>query len=85
METQTITAIRPIYAIARDVRKNWKNIFFGAKPYLDAMDCLDTINDKYGCDDAKGIILYFLCNASAFRGEKARELKAELKKLANLK
>jgi hypothetical protein len=82
----TTTTNRPIYLIARDIQKEWgAKIFFGAKPYLEAMKQLETMNDMYGMDDAKSIILYFLSNASSFRGERARELKAELKKIAGIK
>ena len=28
---------RPLYEIAADIRKYWKNIYFGAVPYRDAM------------------------------------------------
>lgn len=72
---------RPLCLIAREIRKEWKKVYFGAVPYLDAMSTLDTIHDKYGCDDAKSIVLYFLSNASTWRGETAKRIKAELKAL----
>ena len=28
---------RPIYEIANDIGRNWKNVYFGARPYLEAM------------------------------------------------
>lgn len=37
------------------------------------------MDDKYGADDARGIVLYFLSNATAWRGPVARAVKAELK------
>ncbi len=74
---------RPIYEIAKDIRKDWSKIGKGvspyAKPYLDAMDYLDSVHDSYGLDDGKSVVLYFLSNANSYRGEKARQLKAELK------
>lgn len=73
--------VRPIYEIAREIRKHWKKVYFGAVPYLDAMSDLDKVTDDYGFDNAKSIILYFLSNASSFRGEDARRIKAELKKM----
>lgn len=76
---------RPLYEIAADIRKNWKNIYFGAVPYRDAMSELNTINDKYWADSAKSVVLYFLANASTWRGEDARRIKAELKKMAGVK
>ena len=70
---------RTLSEIASEIRRDWKNVYFGAKPYLDAMSTLGTVNDMYGCDDAKSIVLYFLSNASGWRGETAKRIKAELK------
>lgn len=75
------TEKRSIRSIALDIRKEWAKVNYAAKPYLDAMLELDSINDKYGFDNARSIILYFLSNASSFRGERAKALKAELKAL----
>jgi hypothetical protein len=72
---------RSISSIARDIKRVWVKPYFGAKPYLDAMLSLNTINDTYIYDDAKTVIMYFLANASTFRGNDARVLKAELKEL----
>jgi hypothetical protein len=36
-------------------------------------------------DSAKSIVLYFLANANTWRGEKARAIKVELKKIAGVK
>jgi hypothetical protein len=72
---------RSIRAIALDIKKEWPKVNFAAKPYLDAMLELDSVNDKYGFDNARSIILYFLSNASSFRGERAKALKTELKAL----
>ena len=77
--TTNKTTARPLYEIANEIRKDWKNVYFGAKPYLDAMACLNSINDSYGWDSAKSIVLYFLGNASTWRGETAKRIKAELK------
>ncbi|MGN9782786.1 hypothetical protein ACTMTF_15240 [Nonomuraea sp. ZG12] len=75
------TTHRPIHAIAADIRSAWPKVYFGAVPYLDAMRSLDKVTDMYGYDDADSIIRYFLSNASTFRGQRAREIKAELKAL----
>jgi hypothetical protein len=72
---------RSIRSIALDICKEWEKVNYAARPYLDAMLDLDSINDNYGHDDARSIILYFLSNASSFRGERAKALKAELKAL----
>jgi hypothetical protein len=84
------TTTRPLYQIASEIRKDWKatsknGIYFGAKPYLDAMECLNSINDNYGMDSGKSIVLYFLANAGTWKGETAKRIKAELKKLAGIK
>ncbi len=70
---------RSIATIAREIRKDWHNPYFGAVPYLQAMLSLDSINDDYGADSGESIVLYFLSNATTYRGETARRLKAELK------
>jgi hypothetical protein len=77
MTTETTT--RPLYVIAKDIRKDWTKVYFAAKPYLDAMGQLNNINDKFYFDSAKSVVMYFLANASSWRGPKAKEIKAELK------
>jgi hypothetical protein len=73
---------RPINEIAQEIRKDWgAKIYFGAKPYLEAMYSLSSVNDRYGFDDAKSIINYFLANASTWRGDTAKRIKAELKQM----
>jgi len=80
-----MAATRPLYEIAREIRKCWKPVWFGAVPYLQAMASLDSITDAYGLDSGKSIVLYFLANASTWRGEDARRIKAELKAMAGIK
>ena len=72
-------AVRPLHEIAREISRTWPNVNFAAKPYLTAMRSLNTIDDSYGYDDAKGIVLYFLSNSGGWRGDDARRIKAELK------
>lgn len=82
----TIDQTRTISSIAQDIRKDWGNkINYGAKPYLDAMLQLDSPNDKYGFDDARSIVLYFLSNASTYRGNNAKVNKLALKQICNIK
>jgi hypothetical protein len=80
-----VTEQRPLYAIAREIRADWKKPYFGAVPYLDAMGSLENICGMYGQDDARSIVLYFLSNASSWRGPVAKRVKAELKALAGVK
>ena len=77
--TTTKQQHRPISTIARDISADWKKPYFGAVPYLDAMRSLDSISGSYGYDSARDIVAYFLSNASAWRGDVARTVKAELK------
>ena len=76
---------RPLYVIAQDIKSNWPKVNYAAAPYLDAMATLETIEQKYYYDSAKDIVLRFLCNATSWRGEVAREIKKELKQLAGIK
>ena len=77
-----MTTTRPLYEIASEIRKDWKKVYFGAVPYLDAMSTLDSIEDNYMFDSAKSIVLYFLANAGTWRGDVARRVKAELKSMS---
>ena len=77
--SDTMTRARPIYEIAREIRKDWKKVYFGAVPYLDAMRDLDKITDAYLYDSGESIVRYFLSNASTRRGDVAKRVKAELK------
>ena len=70
---------RPLSTIAREVRLNWVKPYFGAVPYLEAMGSLSSVTDRYFEDDGRTIVAYFLANATTWRGEVARRVKAELK------
>jgi len=72
-----------IATIAREIILDWRKPYFGAVPYLNAMRCLDTITDDYGADSGKSIVLYFLSNATTWRGDTARRIKAELKAMCH--
>ena len=70
---------RPLYTIAAEIRSDWKKVNYAAVPYLEAMQQLNSIEDNFILDSARSIVRYFLSNATTWRGEKAREIKAELK------
>ena len=72
---------RSISVIAADISRAWAKPNYAAVPYLSAMRCLDSISGTYGADSAESVVIYFLCNASTFRGPQAKVLKAELKAL----
>lgn len=73
--------MRLIHEIAEEIQSDWKKPYFGAVPYLQALHSLTTIDDMYGLDSAKSIIIYFLANANTWRGETARRVKKDLKKM----
>jgi len=73
--------MRPLHTIAKEIRSDWQKVNFGAEPYLSAMSSLTSISDSYYFDSAKSIVVYFLSNASTWRGAKAKEIKAELTKM----
>lgn len=72
---------RSLDVIAKEIRIDWRKPYFGAVPYLQAMGELSGIDDKYGYDSARTVVRYFLSNASQWRGDNARRIKAELKSL----
>jgi hypothetical protein len=63
------------------IKREWSKPYFGATPYIDAMI---GYNQAY-CESEREIVLYFLSNASTFRGEVAKEIKLALKKKFNIK
>jgi hypothetical protein len=65
--------------IAVIIRHEWKNVNYAAKPYLSAMECLGSVDDSYIHESGRSIVGRFLSNASAWRGELARDIKNELK------
>ena len=69
---------RDLNVIANEISSDWKKVNYGAVPYLDAMKCVRSVNDKYGCEDGKTQVMYFLSNATTWRGEVARRIKKEL-------
>lgn len=71
----------PLYTIARRIRADWRNVNYAARPYLEAMASLSSVNDSYGFDSGRSIIRYFLCNASSWRGPVAKEIKDLLKSM----
>jgi hypothetical protein len=76
------TQQRLVSTIANEISKDWgSKVNYAAKPYLDIMKTFDTPDDTYGLDSGRGIIARFLCNASGWRGETARNVKKELNKM----
>lgn len=76
---------RPLFVIAAEIHRDWRDkkgnskVYFGAVPYLTVMSQLNYVTDNYGEDSAKDVVIYFLSNAATWRGETAKRIKAELK------
>lgn len=70
---------KTIAEIAAIIRKDWEKVNYAAKPYLEAMGSLESVRSSFGFDSGKNIVLYFLSNASTWRGEIAKAVKLELK------
>ena len=77
--------MRELNTIAADIEQKWQNVNYAARPHLNAMHKLKSVDDKYHADSAKSVVLYFLSNATGWRGENARAIKAELKAMFNVK
>lgn len=86
MAIATSTTVRPLSTIAAEIRKEWgAKVSPYAKPYLDAMASLNSIKDNYYDDTGVSVVLYFLSNATGWRGDAAKRIKAELKAMAGVK
>lgn len=78
---------RNLSQIAKDIRKDWKKVYFGAEPYLYAMESINSPEPDapYFLETAKDMVIYFLHNATTWRGETARTIKKELITQYNIK
>ena len=91
----TTTTTRPLWAIADDIAQaarehratkgQFPTWFYYAGGYVDAMSCLTSIDEDYGADSGKSVVLYCLSNLTSWRGDTARAVKAELKSIAGIK
>ena len=70
---------KSIAELAAIIRTDWKKVNFAAKPYLEAMQSLHSVKSSCGYDTGKSVVLYFLSNASSWRGDVAKAVKLELK------
>ena len=75
----------PLSQLAFICKRDWANPSPYAVPYIKALLCCPTIDSRYGMDSARNVALYFLSNASGWRGETARLVKAEIKRRLSIK
>jgi len=78
-DTATLTEAT-ISHIAIIIERDWKKVNYAARPYLDAMRELSSIDEPYFYDTGESVVRYFLANAGSWRGDTARAVKAELKR-----
>jgi len=79
LPTKEEIAKMSVAQIARLIQRDWKKVYFGAVPYLDAMCSLHTDGEAFYNDSFSSILRYFLGNAAAWRGDLAKIVKADLK------
>ena len=77
--TKTLNERVSVSEIAHAIAKDWTNVSPYAADYLNAMKDIQDIDGSYYADSAKSVVMYFLANASSYRGENARAYKALLK------
>lgn len=80
-DTTTPAPPRTVREIAADIRATWPNVYFGAEPYIAAMEQFDSPADTYITENGGDILRRFLVNASRWRGQDARRIKNEIKTL----
>ena len=73
--------MRNLSEIVKEIRADWKNVSPYALPYLNAMARLDSVGQRYGVDEGRAVVNYFLANAGSWRGEVARRIKKELNQM----
>jgi hypothetical protein len=79
MTEQNLT---PLYKLSDTIQRECRDKawFAYAKPYVQAMGSLDSVKDYYYSDSGVSICLYALSNLTYWRGEVARQVKAEIKR-----
>ena len=85
LHTIASEAIMDMEAIAKGKGKYWRNAFPYLAPYADAMLSLNSVSDNYGWDSGREIVCRFISNAATWKGEVAKRVKAELRKMVGLK
>lgn len=72
---------RSLSQIADVITNDWRRPHYAAVPYIEAMRHLNGMSTSFGKDSADSIVRYFLNNAGTWRGERARLVKDELRRM----
>lgn len=78
--TNNMDSHKPLYQYAGTIKRNWDTIAQDARPFIDAMFQLDQITDE----TARETVIRFLTTSRGWKGDIARDVKKELKKIANV-
>lgn len=70
---------------AKALIRKWQKPYFGAVPYISAIMSMSGPEENYGLDSGKSIVIYFLGNATTWRGDEAKEAKQLLKAIYEVK
>ena len=76
-----------LHEIAVIISKDWKKVTKDgkvhpyAKPYVEAMMSCETLDSRYIVEDGRTQVIYFLSNASYWKGAVAKEVKLYLNKI----
>ena len=69
-----------LQGLCRTIRRNWPNMPACAAVYFEPLASLEDLSQDYGQDSVRSVALYFLANASTWKGDVARAVKKELNK-----
>ena len=61
------------------VKKPSESTLAYSMPYVSAISQMEYVEDMYGQDTGRSVVLYLLGNLQGWRGDDARRIKAELK------
>lgn len=77
-----IVSIRDLklYELHDVIVRDWAKPNYAAVPYIDAMRYVENLDSPYGAETGRHIVSYFLSNASSWRGDTAKAVRAELKR-----
>lgn len=80
---------RPLYEIANEItaaafygyqeKGQWPSWWNYAQQYAQALSTMYSVDEDYYADSGKSLVAYTLSNLSQWRGEQARQIKAELR------
>lgn len=69
-----------ISGLANLCARDWRNVWFGAAPYIEAMREMRSIDSPVLQESGREVVRYFLSNAKLWRGPVAVAVKAELRR-----